>query len=560
MDAVLVLAIGFGAFGFLAFVRTEKLIKTLKEKGLLDDDYKDGSSRFGEPSLYESCSWASWRRACPPTNLSFGFDRKFALEGPRQNSNGYALPMKAYLPAVPGFLLLACGLQPKNLQTHQVVASNATELAAVEDLRFGVLGNTRAAIPVVDKAGGSVISPEAPGQVMGDLLWQRQQEALDFVVLLGDMVRASRTSEWDAFDAQWLDLVEGSSASELGGARVPVLPVAGDRESILDERLTGYGASFPSFGVDIGFNRVASWGYFDQEIGGSTWRFLVVDSNKEALGSRWREQTFWLPKAAAGNYDHLLVFMHDSRVTLATDGEMNPGGVPQELVEGIEEHAGLMKLRAVFSAGSHSSEIYLPEDDSERPMWVLVGEDLVPPPFVVGETAVMPDLRQCSWSPGSTWRCRAHLWSAAPSRRPQSVKPVRRVNGKASSAPTTPRPFRCMAIGWWTSKGTSWSSASGSWRRPGHSRRSTGSSTSRGRGGLRPEPGPGFFVANDLLKEEKRIGQLPLWSAAPAENTRDTLAVPFLSGVGKGGSGTRLRSCRCTPKNLADPLMLPTTA
>lgn len=33
-------AIGFGAFGFLAFVRTEKLIKTLKEKGLLDDDYK----------------------------------------------------------------------------------------------------------------------------------------------------------------------------------------------------------------------------------------------------------------------------------------------------------------------------------------------------------------------------------------------------------------------------------------------------------------------------------------------------------------------------------------
>ena len=175
------------------------------------------------------------------------------------------------------------------------------------------------------------------------------------------MVRASRTSEWDAFDAQWLDLVEGSSASELGGTRVPVLPVAGDRESILDERLTGYGASFPSFGVDIGFNRVASWGYFDQEIGGSTWRFLVVDSNKEALGSRWREQTFWLPKAAAGNYDHLLVFMHDSRVTLATDGEMNPGGVPQELVEGIEEHAGLMKLRAVFSAGSHSSEIYLPE-------------------------------------------------------------------------------------------------------------------------------------------------------------------------------------------------------
>ena len=33
-------AIGFGVFGFLAFVRLEKLTKTLKEKGLLDDNYK----------------------------------------------------------------------------------------------------------------------------------------------------------------------------------------------------------------------------------------------------------------------------------------------------------------------------------------------------------------------------------------------------------------------------------------------------------------------------------------------------------------------------------------
>jgi hypothetical protein len=35
-----VIAFVFGGFGFIAFVRTEKLIKTLKEKGLLEDDYK----------------------------------------------------------------------------------------------------------------------------------------------------------------------------------------------------------------------------------------------------------------------------------------------------------------------------------------------------------------------------------------------------------------------------------------------------------------------------------------------------------------------------------------
>ena len=39
-ETVEFVAIAFGVFGFLAFVRTEKLIKTLKEKGLLDDDYK----------------------------------------------------------------------------------------------------------------------------------------------------------------------------------------------------------------------------------------------------------------------------------------------------------------------------------------------------------------------------------------------------------------------------------------------------------------------------------------------------------------------------------------
>ena len=35
-----IIAFALGAFGLIAFVRTEKLIKTLKEKGLLDENYK----------------------------------------------------------------------------------------------------------------------------------------------------------------------------------------------------------------------------------------------------------------------------------------------------------------------------------------------------------------------------------------------------------------------------------------------------------------------------------------------------------------------------------------
>ncbi len=31
----------FGIFGLVAFVRVEKLVKTLKEQGVLDQDYKE---------------------------------------------------------------------------------------------------------------------------------------------------------------------------------------------------------------------------------------------------------------------------------------------------------------------------------------------------------------------------------------------------------------------------------------------------------------------------------------------------------------------------------------
>ena len=35
------IALTFGILGVVAFVRVEKLVKTLKEQGVLDQDYKD---------------------------------------------------------------------------------------------------------------------------------------------------------------------------------------------------------------------------------------------------------------------------------------------------------------------------------------------------------------------------------------------------------------------------------------------------------------------------------------------------------------------------------------
>ncbi|MDG1748692.1 MAG: hypothetical protein P8H89_03360 [Porticoccaceae bacterium] len=41
MEALGVLGFVFGMMGLIAFVRLEKLTKTLKEKGILEKDYKD---------------------------------------------------------------------------------------------------------------------------------------------------------------------------------------------------------------------------------------------------------------------------------------------------------------------------------------------------------------------------------------------------------------------------------------------------------------------------------------------------------------------------------------
>lgn len=41
MDGLAAMAFVFGMMGVVAFVRTEKLIKTLKEKGILEEDYKE---------------------------------------------------------------------------------------------------------------------------------------------------------------------------------------------------------------------------------------------------------------------------------------------------------------------------------------------------------------------------------------------------------------------------------------------------------------------------------------------------------------------------------------
>jgi Pyruvate/2-oxoacid:ferredoxin oxidoreductase gamma subunit len=41
MDGFAIIGFVFGLMGMVAFVRLEKLVKTLKEKGVLEENYKD---------------------------------------------------------------------------------------------------------------------------------------------------------------------------------------------------------------------------------------------------------------------------------------------------------------------------------------------------------------------------------------------------------------------------------------------------------------------------------------------------------------------------------------
>ncbi|MBT4926760.1 hypothetical protein HON17_00910, partial [bacterium] len=41
MEGMAVIGFVFGMLGMVAFVRLDKLIKTLKEKGILEENYKD---------------------------------------------------------------------------------------------------------------------------------------------------------------------------------------------------------------------------------------------------------------------------------------------------------------------------------------------------------------------------------------------------------------------------------------------------------------------------------------------------------------------------------------
>lgn len=257
-------------------------------------------------------------------------------------------------------MLSACfiGVNPGALSTHDLYADDGETRESKTRFEFGVIGDTRGPGPA-DRATGRVATAEAEAAIVADVSAQ-VEDGLDMVVMLGNYVARSSTTNWRGFARDWLAVLSGSELSETGASRVRVTPVAGESDRIGDYRLKGWGATFPNAGADIGYNRVGSWYAFDVVVMGETWRFLVLDSDKEHLGSRWNEQMAWVASAAAGDYAGILVFMNQPVHTLALKQRANPGNGPKELLGAVEDVARLNLVKAVFAANTGANEAFLP--------------------------------------------------------------------------------------------------------------------------------------------------------------------------------------------------------
>ena len=253
---------------------------------------------------------------------------------------------------------VAAAAPAKTVATHRIAIDDGGELNLPDGMSFAVVGNTRPNSTLLDK--GAIFDGSASEGVIGDILAQGMLgNPLTFLVHTGDMVVSSSAGNWKKFDQQFVGLLDGSSPPPTAARRIPVIPVAGDRDCERDAECKSFAATFTGFGSPIGYGRVATWQSLDLVVGaGMRWRVLILDSNRKGLGSRWNEQKAWVSQAVKGDYNGLLIFMHEPAFS-SVKKDANKDS--QALLDLIGEHARLLSVKAVFSAGPHHSQVFSPE-------------------------------------------------------------------------------------------------------------------------------------------------------------------------------------------------------
>jgi hypothetical protein len=210
---------------------------------------------------------------------------------------------------------------------------------------------------MLDK-GRAIDGTKSPA-VIGDVIAQSMVGEMDFVIHTGDMVTQSGSAGWASFGEQFAALLDGSTPPPSAARRLPVVPVAGDRDCAKEASCESFASVFPGFGVEIGYGRVATWQGFQIHAGaGKPWKVLVLDSNRKSMGSRWNEQVAWLSSQVSDPGQGIIVFVHDPAVSV-TDEKRSANTA--SLIEVIETHAPLLSIKAIFSAGPALTQAFLPD-------------------------------------------------------------------------------------------------------------------------------------------------------------------------------------------------------
>jgi hypothetical protein len=172
--------------------------------------------------------------------------------------------------------------------------------------------------------------------------------APDLLLLPGGIVRRGGPRAWLAAVERWHGVAPAVSA------------LAGGSERRCDRRLLGFHQVFEAQGVpDLG--GPVTFSHLDIVSAGVRWRLVMLDSDRRAMGDRWHDQLFWLPKVITpGDYDHLLVVLDAPLVSLADARHADPAAAVSALLDVIVEYAGPTALMGVFMGGGSANEIHLP--------------------------------------------------------------------------------------------------------------------------------------------------------------------------------------------------------
>jgi hypothetical protein len=244
-----------------------------------------------------------------------------------------------------------------------IVAQDGERLARQGAVRFALVGGYAQAPPSLDQ----------------DL----RQAQVDFVVLVGDAVSHGTSGAYR-------DLTQ-----RLAG--LPVCPLPGEGERSRDPGLRRFRQTWEGLGVR-GLQEPVTWRAFFLETERHPWRMVVLDADREALGSRFFDEQFWLPKVVSEGDEPLIVLMNAPLDPLVATAPPDRGAL--QLHSALRRHVSGSRVALVAATGGAPS-LTLP-GGTWGEAWASVGQVGGTPVTLhreAGELALEPGLDEAlsSW-------------------------------------------------------------------------------------------------------------------------------------------------------------------